>query len=310
MTILFSEDFETGTTTMEIVVDSGCSVEITNVNPINGAYSAKCYIFSQPAWTEAYLRKAIPNRSQIYAGVTARVDLYNTTGAAMIEGLLSFHGVGAVLCRIGIDGGRHLRIGYRDTGAYKEKISATILDLGVPHKIRGEISVGEAATIKVFLDDVEVADLTTTANNADAIAVTRVEIGARGGYRAEAVVYVDDLIVSDTPLPIVYHHLSINSTPITGIPFSINGTQQVTPYSAVLEEGTYIITMPSQAAVNTETYNFVKWEDGSTNPTRTINLTEDMTLTATYELAPTPKHILTVDSAPIRGIPFTIEKVS
>jgi hypothetical protein len=34
------------------------------------------------------------------------------------------------------------------------------------------------------------------------------------------------------------------------------------------------------------TYRFVKWEDGSTNPTRVVNVTSDMTLTAFYEAVP------------------------
>src|SRR3972149_9731581 len=32
------------------------------------------------------------------------------------------------------------------------------------------------------------------------------------------------------------------------------------------------------------TYRFKQWENGSTNPSRTINVQSDMTLTATYEL--------------------------
>ncbi|GAH65463.1 unnamed protein product, partial [marine sediment metagenome] len=55
---------------------------------------------------------------------------------------------------------------------------------------------------------------------------------------------------------------------------------------------------------------FVRWEDETINPERTVNLMADMALIATYELAPTPtKHLLTVDSTPIQGVPFTIEQV-
>jgi len=35
-------------------------------------------------------------------------------------------------------------------------------------------------------------------------------------------------------------------------------------------------------------YTFSHWEDGSTNPTRTIGITTDTSITATYELAPIP----------------------
>ena len=39
------------------------------------------------------------------------------------------------------------------------------------------------------------------------------------------------------------------------------------------------------APIQSSTYNFDHWEDGSTNPERTINLTTNVTLTATYELS-------------------------
>jgi hypothetical protein len=40
------------------------------------------------------------------------------------------------------------------------------------------------------------------------------------------------------------------------------------------------------APIQTATYNFTYWEDQSTNPTRTISLTTNMTLTATYQKTP------------------------
>lgn len=83
-----------------------------------------------------------------------------------------------------------------------------------------------------------------------------------------------------------------------------------TPYSTVLEEGTYTITMPAQVVAGPQTYNFVRWNDGDTNTVKTITLTSDASLTAEYALAPLPTHTLTVNSTPIQGIPFAIERVS
>lgn len=87
-------------------------------------------------------------------------------------------------------------------------------------------------------------------------------------------------------------NLSVNSTPIAGVPFTIEGINMfVTPWSGPLVEGTYVITMPANVIVDEINYNFVSWEDGSTNPARTINLLSDMTLMATYEVgvAPPPR---------------------
>lgn len=42
--------------------------------------------------------------------------------------------------------------------------------------------------------------------------------------------------------------------------------------------------MPSTVEIDGMTYYFLQWEDGFLFPTRTIDLTDDLTLAATYEL--------------------------
>lgn len=61
----------------------------------------------------------------------------------------------------------------------------------------------------------------------------------------------------------------------------------ITPFTAELEKGDYIITMPTTLVDGADTYKFIKWEDGSTNPERTVNLIETKTITATYQLITT-----------------------
>jgi len=46
----------------------------------------------------------------------------------------------------------------------------------------------------------------------------------------------------------------------------------------------HTIIVPASVVANGVTYNFVQWEDGSTNTTRTVNLITDMTITATYQI--------------------------
>lgn len=53
-----------------------------------------------------------------------------------------------------------------------------------------------------------------------------------------------------------------------------------TPWSGELKRGTYQVVMPSTY----EGYTFEKWEDNSTNPTRTITITQNMAITAYYTL--------------------------
>jgi parallel beta-helix repeat protein len=65
------------------------------------------------------------------------------------------------------------------------------------------------------------------------------------------------------------HELTVTSSPITEITFTINGTPQTTPYTEWLPEGPYTIQMP-------ETHNGYVWshwlEDGGPNRTKTITL--------------------------------------
>jgi hypothetical protein len=54
----------------------------------------------------------------------------------------------------------------------------------------------------------------------------------------------------------------------------------------------YIPTAP----ITLTPYYFSNWEDGSTNPVRTINLISDMTFTATYALVPPPEYTLDINT--------------
>jgi len=80
------------------------------------------------------------------------------------------------------------------------------------------------------------------------------------------------------------HQLTVTSSPITGITFTIDGTPKTTPYTEWLLSGSYTLIMP-------ETHNGYVWshwlEDGDTNRIKTI-LLQGTTWTAVYEPAPKP----------------------
>ena len=72
--------------------------------------------------------------------------------------------------------------------------------------------------------------------------------------------------------------LRVESTPVS-VPVTLNGAPiGSTPVEVDVEEGTYEVGVPGVVAQ----YNFSQWEDGSTNPTRTITVTADLTIRATY----------------------------
>jgi len=65
-------------------------------------------------------------------------------------------------------------------------------------------------------------------------------------------------------------------------PLTVEGP--VTPWTRELEERTYRITMPLKVVDGEKIWKFVQWEDGSTNPARTIDLTAATTVSVAYEL--------------------------
>ena len=71
-------------------------------------------------------------------------------------------------------------------------------------------------------------------------------------------------------------------TPDEGyVEFSLNGQKVRTPYSEVLPEGQYTVSVPSTDT--TGTHAFLYWENGLTSPTRTITLDKPTILVGYYE---------------------------
>jgi len=95
---------------------------------------------------------------------------------------------------------------------------------------------------------------------------------------------VNTLYGSFKVVPEGVHTLTILTSPVPregGAKFTINSEEQTTPYSALLSEGEYTIEMPP--ADPTGEHLFLHWENGLTNPKRTISLITAMLLVAYYE---------------------------
>lgn len=101
--------------------------------------------------------------------------------------------------------------------------------------------------------------------------------------------------------------LTINSSPVTGVPITVDGITFNTNTTATLPVGSHAVSAPATFVSGATTYAFVRWEDGTTNPVRTVNLTGDTTISATYQLV---NWNLNVSSTPITGVPITVDGVS
>jgi len=104
-------------------------------------------------------------------------------------------------------------------------------------------------------------------------------LSAKTGYVPYT--YPHPLTLEETPTcPTGYHWDEVAQSCVLDTPST------VTPYSAILTAGaTYRVTVPAQVTSGGQTYNFQQWNDGDTNPVKTIALTADTTLTATYAVA-------------------------
>ena len=83
--------------------------------------------------------------------------------------------------------------------------------------------------------------------------------------------------------------LTVKSEPIQGIPFSIDGITNSTPWSQTLPAVNYTIRMPITYTdpVTGLKYTFSGWKDGSINAIRNVTLDRDLSIIANY--SPPPK---------------------
>jgi ABC-type Fe3+ transport system substrate-binding protein len=79
------------------------------------------------------------------------------------------------------------------------------------------------------------------------------------------------------------HTLSVGSSPVSGIAFTLNGQNFETPHSEELEEDSYAIAVAAETAVGGKNYTFTGWEDGVTSSERSVDLSSDLVLRANYE---------------------------
>ncbi len=84
---------------------------------------------------------------------------------------------------------------------------------------------------------------------------------------------VSDVFTFTVALAVAYT-LTVKSDP-PGVKVIIDGVEAKTPHSWGVSPGTYTIEVSAEG--------FIEWEDGSTEPVRTIEVTEDRTIIAYYE---------------------------
>ncbi|MGA2386246.1 MAG: hypothetical protein ABSG33_06915 [Candidatus Bathyarchaeia archaeon] len=87
-------------------------------------------------------------------------------------------------------------------------------------------------------------------------------------------------------VPTGYHTLWINRSGGGSIPlpFKLDGVSENTPFQQLMPDGSYTITVPSPFTLSTGVLAFSSWQDGDTNPTKTIDLNQWTLMVATYTI--------------------------
>ena len=142
-------------------------------------------------------------------------------------------------------------------------------------------STNESLPLRLFIDnkqvEIKLVELDGGASSIVEFILNGTELGIHR-------IKVSSLFGGFNVVPVGMHTLTIILNPIPdegGAEFTLNGEDLKTPYTAILPVGKYSLVLP--ATDTTGEHAFLSWNDGLTNPTRTITLSQRTTLIAEYE---------------------------
>jgi CARDB. len=136
-------------------------------------------------------------------------------------------------------------------------------------------------TIRVTVDG---AVVQTTLLEMNASSTQEVSFNITAGDEGKHIVKLNSLQGSFTVVKSGYHTLTINRSGggSKSLPFTLNGEDLGTPYTALLPVGTYSISAPTPYSVGTGVLEFTSWSTGQTSPSITFELKDRMILVCTY----------------------------
>lgn len=139
----------------------------------------------------------------------------------------------------------------------------------------------ENLPVRLFIDGLLVETKNLTLTRGESILIEFMLNSTELGVHK---VKVNTLFGGFNVVPVGMHTLTVLTYPIPDEGYAdlkINGEELRTPYSEILPEGKYTIGVP--ATDPTGEHAFLFWQDGPSNPTRTITLNQRITITAEFE---------------------------
>ena len=178
----FTDDFESGTLA---AWDNTTGIAVEPSVGFGGSQGARAH----PSGTAAYAQKQLSAAS----GTVALQDHFDiaSQGANYID-LIKFRSSGTVVASLSVDRTDHLLLRIPATGVTIS--SATVAGLGVWHQVSLKVTVGSSGTSEVWLDGVQVMDLSVTSNFGNG-QISSVQIGDSSS-RTYDIVYDDVAVTS------------------------------------------------------------------------------------------------------------------
>jgi len=142
-----------------------------------------------------------------------------------------------------------------------------------------------ADTLRVTLT-VDNVSVETKIVNINAHATVTADFTISASVEGTHTVKLNGLNSSFTVVPAGYYTLVIDRSGGEGVPlpFTLNGAEHETVFSALLPAGQYKVTVPTILNIGTGVVEFGSWSDGSRSPSLTFTLDKPLTLVANYNL--------------------------
>ncbi len=141
----------------------------------------------------------------------------------------------------------------------------------------------DRTTVRIMVDDVmvdsQIVDLAAGETKTVGFNVT-------ASTEGKHTIKVNTLSGSFTIVKTGYHTLTINRSGggSKSLPFTLNGQDYGTPYTALLPVGEYSLSVPNPFSVGTGVLEFSYWNDGVKSSSRTFTLDKKLIIVATYTL--------------------------
>lgn len=241
---VFKADFETGdTSAFTSIVETPEFGEVTVQSAVaHGTYAGNCTVtYSADDYVEAYCLKQFTTS---YNNISHQLSFYIHTFTGGRFDLIGLKGVGQWMVFVGLESpSRTLSLWHSGENGIINNMSTTTVGLGEWHTLRVEfvadIDASGDGSIKVYLDNSEVQDLTQTALTHEWYAsIEAITTGCDNGVYTSTTVFIDDVetnVAEEAPEPEV---LTVNVNPTsTSVPlgtsasFIVNVQGGATPYT-------------------------------------------------------------------------------